>query len=97
MYYTSDIYIYIYIYIYIGARKDPKNWEWTDESSMSYKDWDEGEPSSNGRCGYMRPENGYTWDDCGCDLKQAFLCKIMKRMIVKVQRTKYTNLISRIN
>ena len=50
---------------------------------MSYKDWDEGEPSSNGQCGYMRPEKSYTWDDCQCDLKQAFLCKIMKRMIFK--------------
>ena len=84
-FYYTIIHLAVFIilmFIYLDDRKDPKNWKWTDDSSMSYKDWDEGEPSANGRCGYMRPENSYTWDDCGCDLKQAFLCKIMKGVIV---------------
>ena len=67
-------------FIFIAERSDPKKWIWNDGSPMSYKDWDEGEPSTNGQCGYIRKEHDSHWDDEPCDHKKGFLCKIMKSM-----------------
>ena len=65
---------------FVGERTDPNKWTWIDGSPMAYKDWDEGEPSANGQCGYIRPEREYHWDDEPCGNAKGFLCKIMKSM-----------------
>ena len=52
---------------------------------MKYKNWDDGEPSSNGKCGYIRAEHNYKWDDEPCSNKKAFLCKIMKRKFLQTE------------
>ena len=33
--------VHYLMFIHLDDRKDPKNWKWTDDSSMSYKDWDD--------------------------------------------------------
>ena len=62
----------------IEDRKDKSKWKWIDGTSMAYKDWDDGEPSTNGQCGYIRTEHDCHWDDEPCENAKSFICKAPK-------------------
>lgn len=77
----SRITIIIFCCVYFDIledRKDKSKWKWVDGTSMAYQDWDEGEPSTNGQCGYIRTEHDYHWDDEPCGNTKSFICKVPK-------------------
>ncbi|XP_062990558.1 C-type lectin lectoxin-Thr1-like [Elgaria multicarinata webbii] len=67
--------------VWTGLRAPLKDrvWRWSDQSSASYKAWNDGEPNNlrnEENCVELWSPSGYMlWNDESCKSERAFLCK----------------------
>ena len=63
---------------WIGAQKIRDQWVWTsnDQGNQTVKwfDWGSSQPDGSGKCIQMWRQNGYQWDDDGCDVLKRYVC-----------------------
>ncbi|XP_051785364.1 macrophage mannose receptor 1-like isoform X2 [Erpetoichthys calabaricus] len=86
---------FIHAEIWIGLKDiNMTNGTWSNGEQFNYRNWRNGEPNNNAvACGTMyykhetyQPDG--SWNDCGCNYSQPFICYSVKRKFYAVNITK---------
>lgn len=60
---------------WIGLSRAGGDWTWADGKAVSYLNWDNGQPTSDGDCVFMLTSTG-KWSIANCAILRPFLCEL---------------------